>query len=177
MLRQTKAGDIGTWRAGQCRFCWHQDAPLAWLLRELMATSCLERMRCRRAQSLPRQGAAEGHGGARPRAFRRSSCRRHGRAPGGRVSTESRGTTPCNFLCPGHRNAEPELGAVNRAKRQRCGTVAAGCTAEPRQARRRVSKNALKHGRYAADAIARRRETSALVRAMRALARTTRELE
>jgi hypothetical protein len=35
-------------------------------------------------------------------------------------------------LCPGHRNAEPELGAVNRAKRQRCGTVAAGCTAEPR---------------------------------------------
>src|SRR5262249_57117643 len=33
------------------------------------------------------------------------------------------------------------------------------------------NKNALKHGRYTAEAIARRREVSALVRAMKALAR------
>jgi uncharacterized protein YjcR len=32
------------------------------------------------------------------------------------------------------------------------------------------NKNALKHGRYTAEAIARRREISALVRAMKALA-------
>jgi uncharacterized protein YjcR len=32
------------------------------------------------------------------------------------------------------------------------------------------NKNALKHGRYAADAIARRQEISGLVRAMKALA-------
>jgi thiol-disulfide isomerase/thioredoxin len=39
------------------------------------------------------------------------------------------------------------------------------------------NKNAFKHGRYTAEVIERHRETSELVRAMRALARTTRELE
>jgi uncharacterized protein YjcR len=39
------------------------------------------------------------------------------------------------------------------------------------------NKNAFKHGRYTAEVIERRRETSELVRAMRALARTTRKLE
>ena len=42
------------------------------------------------------------------------------RDPGGRVSAEIGKTTPCNCLCTGHRNAEPEPGAVYRAKRQRC---------------------------------------------------------
>jgi hypothetical protein len=35
------------------------------------------------------------------------------------------------------------------------------------------NKNAFKHGRYTADAIERRRETSALVRAMKALAKAS----
>jgi hypothetical protein len=39
------------------------------------------------------------------------------------------------------------------------------------------NKNAFKHGRYTAEVIERRRETSELVRAMRALARTTGERE
>jgi hypothetical protein len=37
------------------------------------------------------------------------------------------------------------------------------------------NRNALKHGRYTAEAIARRREVAALVRAMRALAGDTEE--
>jgi len=36
------------------------------------------------------------------------------------------------------------------------------------------NKNALKHGRYTADAIANRREVAALLRAMKALARDAR---
>jgi hypothetical protein len=38
-------------------------------------------------------------------------------------------------------------------------------------------KNAFKHGRYTAEEIANRREITALLRTMRALARATRELE
>jgi len=30
ILRRTKAGDICVSRAGQCRFCWHPNAPLPW---------------------------------------------------------------------------------------------------------------------------------------------------
>jgi flavin-dependent dehydrogenase len=37
------------------------------------------------------------------------------------------------------------------------------------------NRNALKHGQYAAEAIARRREVAALIRAMRALACATEE--
>jgi len=39
------------------------------------------------------------------------------------------------------------------------------------------NRNALKHGRYIAEALARRREVAALVRAMRALAGDTEEGE
>jgi uncharacterized protein YjcR len=39
------------------------------------------------------------------------------------------------------------------------------------------NKNALKHGRYTAEAVASRREVSALIRAMRALASATEEPE
>lgn len=39
------------------------------------------------------------------------------------------------------------------------------------------NRNALKHGRYTADALASRREVAALVRAMRALAGVTDETE
>ena len=39
------------------------------------------------------------------------------------------------------------------------------------------NKNALKHGRYTADAIAHRREVAALIRKMRALARATEEVD
>jgi len=37
------------------------------------------------------------------------------------------------------------------------------------------NRNAFKHGRYTAEAIARRREVAALIQAMRGLARTTEE--
>ena len=37
------------------------------------------------------------------------------------------------------------------------------------------NRNALKHGRYTAEALARRREVAALIRAMRALAGATEE--
>jgi hypothetical protein len=47
----------------------------------------------------------------------------------------------------------------------------AGCTAERHRARRRVTRNAFKHGRYTADAIARRREIGALLRTMKTLAK------
>jgi hypothetical protein len=50
------------------------------------------------------------------------------------------GTTPCNCRCARRRNAEPEPGAVNRAKRQRCRTADAGYTAERRPALRRVTR-------------------------------------
>jgi hypothetical protein len=92
------------------------------------------------------QGPAEGHGGARPRAFRRSGSCGHGRDPGGRVSAEIRGTTLCNCLCTGPRNAEPVRGAVNRAKRQQCRTAAAVCTAERHQALRRAIRTPLSTG-------------------------------
>ena len=39
------------------------------------------------------------------------------------------------------------------------------------------NKNAFKHGRYTAEEIANRREITALLQTMRALARATRELE
>jgi hypothetical protein len=39
------------------------------------------------------------------------------------------------------------------------------------------NRNALKHGRYTAEALARRREVAALIRAMRALAGATEEAE
>jgi hypothetical protein len=39
------------------------------------------------------------------------------------------------------------------------------------------NRNAFKHGRYTAEALARRREVAALIRAMRALAGATEEAE
>jgi hypothetical protein len=41
----------------------------------------------------------------------------------------------------------------------------------------RGNRNAFKHGRYSAEAIATRREIATLVRAMKALANTTEEVE
>jgi hypothetical protein len=44
-VRHTKAGDIGASRAGQCRFCSHQDVPLPWLFGEFMTIEHLTSMR------------------------------------------------------------------------------------------------------------------------------------
>jgi hypothetical protein len=63
-----------------------------------------------------------------------------------------------------------EPGAVNRAKRQRCRTAVAGCT-ERHRAPRKVTRTP-----SSTDA-ANRREITALLQTMRALARATRELE
>jgi hypothetical protein len=83
---------------------------------------------------------AKGHGGARPCACRRPSGSRHGRGPGGRGSTKIRGSTPCkaNCSCTSAGGVERGPGAGAGAGRQRCRTAAAGCTAVPLRARRRV---------------------------------------
>jgi hypothetical protein len=63
-------------------------------------------------------------------------------------------------------------GAAGRANRQQWRIPVAGCTVE--QIRGRRINKPLKHGRYTAEAIARRREVAALIRAMHALACATR---
>jgi hypothetical protein len=94
----------------------------------------------RSAQPPPRQGPAKGHGGARPRSFRRAGGGRRGRGPGGRGSREIRGSSPCNCLCTSAHDAEPKPGAGSLAKRQRCRTAAAGCTAENHRGLRTVTR-------------------------------------
>ena len=124
------------------------------------------------AQSPPRQGPAESHGRARPCACRRAGGGRHGRDPEGRGSTEIRGSTPCKTNCPctsaGGVERGQGTGAV--AGRRRCRTAAAGCTAGMSPGAPKGNKNALKHGRYTAEAVVRRREISELMRLMKALA-------
>ena len=87
-------------------------------------------------------------------------------------SPEIGGTTPCKANCPctSARDAVHGQGAGARAGRPRCRTADAGCTAESRRAPK-GNKNALKHGRYTAEAIANRREIATLLRKMNALAR------
>ncbi len=53
---------------------------------------------------------------------------------------ETSGTTQCerSWPCTSARDAEPELEAGTRAKRQRCRTAVAGCTAECRREHRRA---------------------------------------
>jgi flavin-dependent dehydrogenase len=67
--------------------------------------------------------------------------------------------------------AEPKPGAGARAGLQRCRTAVAGCTAENHPGAPKGNRNAFKHGRYSAEAIANRREIAALLREMRATAR------
>jgi hypothetical protein len=95
----------------------------------------------RSAQPPPRQGPAEGHGGARPRACRRAGGGRHGRDPGGRGSSKIRGSTSCkaNWPCTAAVGVERGQGAGASAAPRQCRTAAAGCTAGCRRALRRVT--------------------------------------
>ena len=96
----------------------------------------------RRTQLSSRQRPAEGHRGARPCAFWRTGNRRDDRDTGFGEVDETRRTTQCEANCPctSARGAEPEQGTGSRAKRQRCRTAVAGCTAECRQEHRRAIK-------------------------------------
>ena len=88
---------------------------------------------------------------------------------GGRGSSEIRGSTPCKADCPctSAHDVERGRGAGARAGRPRCRTAAAGCTADHLRALRGVIRTPYKHGRYTAEAIARRRSISMLIRAAR----------
>ena len=127
----------------------------------------------RGAQPSSRQGPAEGHGRARPRARWRPSGRRHGRDPGGRGSTEIRGSTPCKANCPctsapdvAH-GREAEACAGRRAMPNgRCRLHGGLSPGAPKG-----NKNAFKHGRYTAEATARRRDIASLLRSTRRLAK------
>ena len=68
------------------------------------------------------------------------------------------------------RDTVPGPGAGTRASRPQCRTAAAGCTAGCRPT---GNRNALKHGRYIAEAVARRHEIGALLHTMRALSGMT----
>ena len=63
-----------------------------------------------------------------------------------------------------------EHGAGSRTSRQEWRMVGAGCTAAPSPGASKVNQNAFKHGRYTADAIARRLAIAALIRAARSIA-------
>src|SRR6516162_789741 len=105
------------------------------------------------AQSPPRQRPAEGHGGARPRPRGRSGHRRQRRQPGGRFASKAKEQPHALTHAP------PAM------KNGRCRMHGGPSPGAPKG-----NKNALKHGRYTAQAMERRREIAALLRAMRALA-------
>jgi hypothetical protein len=71
-----------------------------------------------------KQALGRSRGGFSTKIHLRTNAKGHPRAgrwsvwlsTGGRGSAEIGGTTPRNCLCTGHRNAEPEPEAVNRAK-------------------------------------------------------------
>ena len=124
----------------------------------------------RKPQSPPRQGPAEGHGRARPRPRGRASHRRQRREPGGWVRIEIKGTTPCKQL-PMHQaprcRARTRRGSPCQSPAMpngRCRMHGGTSPGAPKG-----NKNALKHGRYTAEAIARRREIAELIRTARDL--------
>jgi hypothetical protein len=78
-------------------------------------------------------------------------------APGGRLTGQNRGTTPCSWTCNPARAVERKPAKGVPASRRRCRTDVAGCTGGPSPGAPRGNKNALKHGWYTADAIAMRR--------------------
>ena len=123
----------------------------------------------RRAQSSPRQGPAESHCRARPCAFRRPGSGRHGRDAGGRGSHRNQRNNPMQSNLPMH--LSPRCGARTRSGRPcrspampngRCRMHGGTSPGAPKG-----NKNACKHGRYTAEAIARRRSISTLIRAAR----------
>jgi hypothetical protein len=57
---------------------------------------------------------------------------------GGRGAAPNRGTTPCNYPCTGHPNAERERGAQARAERQRWATAVVAYMEVNRPGRRRA---------------------------------------
>ena len=127
----------------------------------------------RSAQSPSRQGPAEGHGRARPRPFRRAGGGRHGRDPGGWGSHRNQRINPMQSKLPMH--LSPRCGARTRSgspcqspamPNGRCRMHGGKSPGAPKG-----NRNALKHGRYTAEAIARRREIAGLLRSMMALAR------
>jgi hypothetical protein len=103
---------------------------------------------------------------------RRGVCRT-GRVRRG--SCQNRGSTPCSAKLPMQLSrrcgAVPTAGRPGGANRQQCRTVDAGCTADDRPGRRRVTGTTSGNGRYSAEPVAGRRKIRELVRAMRALAR------
>ena len=76
-------------------------------------------------------------------------------------------------LCTGRRNAEREPGAVNSASRQQCRTGRCRMHGGMSPGAPKGNENALKHGRYTAEAIERRRKISGLIGAMKALAKAS----
>jgi hypothetical protein len=76
----------------------------------------------------------------------------HGLWTGDPMKAAIEGTTPCNCPYTGRRDAEPEAGAVSRAKRQRCRTAVAGCTVAGPPGAPKGNSNAREHGRYTAEA-------------------------
>jgi hypothetical protein len=109
------------------------------------------------------QGPAEGDGGARPRPFRWPGGGGRRGASGGRGSREigESITWQANCTCISARDAVRGRGAAARASRQQWRMAGAGCTVGHPGAPK-GNRNAFKHGRYTAQAIANRREVAAL---------------
>jgi hypothetical protein len=125
------------------------------------------------AQSASREGAAKSYGGACSRSRWRTSHSRHCREPGG--SRLNQRNSPMQSKLPMHLSrrcgARTRSGTPCRSPAMlngRCRMHGGTSLGAPRG-----NENAFKHGRYAAEAIRRRQETSALIRAMKTLARTS----
>jgi hypothetical protein len=93
---------------------------------------------------------------------------------GGWGSTETRGSTPCTANCPctSDDGVEREQGGGGRCQSPampngRCRMDRGKSPGAPKD-----NKNAFKHGRYSAKAVANRREIAMLLRSMKGLART-----
>jgi hypothetical protein len=115
----------------------------------------------RRLKSSPRERATKSHGRARPCPRRRPGHRGQRREPGGRDHTEIRGTTPMHL--PMHRaprcRARTRRGSLCQSPAMpngRCRKHGRTSPGAPKG-----NRNALKHGRYTAHAISRRREIAA----------------
>jgi hypothetical protein len=156
----------------------HIDRPSLWKL-ELGAMSTRSENRdnphlgraAGRPQPPPRQRPAEGGGGACPRPFRRPRRGRRAACGGGdHTRLEDRCHATQIAQLPMH--LSPRCGAHGRTTGQPCGNgVMPDCRCRMPGGRLlggpRGDKQALKHGRNSAEAIASRREVAALIGAMR----------
>jgi len=114
----------------------------------------------------PRQGPAEGDDGARSRPFRRAGSYGRRGGFGWRGSRRAGRSTLCKANRPWRAHEE-------RASVPIAGDAEwpmAACMADHQPGAPNGNRNAFRHGRYTAEAIASRLEVGALIRAMRALA-------